>query len=78
MARQSTCPGDADRLDQRVRDRTGLLTAVNFSSGKDMPERHDIFSFSQAQLILDLWQRERDLSESENTSTRTRGGFHGA
>ncbi|KAK5932399.1 hypothetical protein CgunFtcFv8_004105 [Champsocephalus gunnari] len=35
------CPGDADRLDQRVRDRTGLLTAVNFSSGKDMPERHD-------------------------------------
>ncbi|KAK5936119.1 hypothetical protein CgunFtcFv8_027904 [Champsocephalus gunnari] len=41
------CPGDADRLDQRVRDRTGLLTAVN--SGKDMPERHDIFSFSQGQ-----------------------------
>ncbi|KAL3046751.1 hypothetical protein OYC64_004691 [Pagothenia borchgrevinki] len=35
------CPGDADRLDQRVRDSTGLLTAVNFSTGKDMPERHD-------------------------------------
>ncbi|KAK5886144.1 hypothetical protein CesoFtcFv8_017212 [Champsocephalus esox] len=44
-----TCPGDADRLDQRVRDRTGLLTAVNFSIGKDMPERHDIFSFSEGQ-----------------------------
>ncbi|KAK5908380.1 hypothetical protein CgunFtcFv8_016445 [Champsocephalus gunnari] len=40
------CPGDADRLDQRVRDRTGLLTAVNFSTGKDMPERH-MFSFSE-------------------------------
>ncbi|XP_071057775.1 fibrous sheath-interacting protein 1 [Pseudochaenichthys georgianus] len=44
-----TCPSDADRLHQRVRDRTGLLTAVNFSTGKDMPERNDIFSFSEGQ-----------------------------
>ncbi|KAK5898214.1 hypothetical protein CgunFtcFv8_015651 [Champsocephalus gunnari] len=66
------CPGDADRLDQRVRDRTGLLTAVNFSTGKDMPERHDMFSFSEGQEehpSYEMLRPQDNLSHEASLST---------